>query len=45
MTTNRSYDLLNVIDTIHPFPTFCEAFKRACQAFRRDVSTMSCCVE
>lgn len=35
----------DVIDTIHPFPTFSEAFKRACQAFRRDVSTMSCCVE
>ena len=35
----------NIIDTVHPFPTFSEAFKHACQAFRRDVSTMSCCVE
>ncbi|CCQ32247.1 Mercuric reductase reductase protein [Halorhabdus tiamatea SARL4B] len=35
----------DIIDTIHPFPTFSEAFKQACQAFRRDVSTMSCCVE
>jgi mercuric reductase len=35
----------DVIDTIHPFPTFSEAFKHACQAFRRDTSTMSCCVE
>ncbi len=35
----------DVIDTVHPFPTFGEAFKRACQAFRRDTSTMSCCVE
>jgi mercuric reductase len=35
----------DVIDTIHPFPTFSEAFKQACQAFRRDTSTMSCCVE
>lgn len=35
----------DIIDTIHPFPTFSEAFKHACQAFRRDVSTMSCCVE
>ncbi|WP_430506417.1 mercury(II) reductase [Haloparvum sp. PAK95] len=35
----------DIIDTIHPFPTFSEAFKHACQAFRRDTSTMSCCVE
>jgi mercuric reductase len=35
----------DIIDTIHPFPTFSEAFKHACQAFRRDVSMMSCCVE
>ena len=35
----------DVIDTVHPFPTFSEAFKHACQAFRRDTSNMSCCVE
>jgi len=35
----------DIIDTIHPFPTFSEAFKHACQAFRRDTSTMSCCIE
>jgi mercuric reductase len=35
----------DIIDTIHPFPTFSEAFKHACQAFKRDTSTMSCCVE
>lgn len=35
----------DIIDTIHPFPSFSEGFKHACQAFRRDVSTMSCCVE
>lgn len=35
----------DIIDTVHPFPTFSEAFKRACQAFRRGTSTMSCCVE
>jgi mercuric reductase len=35
----------DIIDTIHPFPTFSEAFKHACQAFRRDRSKMSCCVE
>jgi mercuric reductase len=35
----------DIIDTVHPFPTFSEAFKHACQAFRRDVSNMSCCVE
>ena len=35
----------DIIDTVHPFPTFSEAFKQACQAFRRDTATMSCCVE
>lgn len=35
----------DIIDIVHPFPTFSEAFKHACQAFRRDTSTMSCCVE
>ena len=35
----------DIIATVHPFPTFSEAFKHACQAFRRDTSTMSCCVE
>ncbi|PSQ21547.1 mercury(II) reductase [Halobacteriales archaeon QS_9_67_17] len=35
----------DIVDTVHPFPTFSEAFKHACQAFRRDTSTMSCCVE
>ena len=35
----------DIIDTIHPFPTFSEAFKHACQAFRRDMSKMSCCIE
>ncbi|MDS0478283.1 mercury(II) reductase [Natrinema sp. 1APR25-10V2] len=35
----------DIIDTVHPFPTFSEAFKHACQAFRRDTTTMSCCIE
>lgn len=35
----------DIIDTIHPFPTLSEALKHACQAFRRDTSKMSCCVE
>ena len=35
----------DIIDTIHPFPTFSEAFKHACQAFQRNSSTMSCCIE
>ncbi|GAB3421580.1 mercury(II) reductase [Haloparvum alkalitolerans] len=35
----------DIIDTVHPFPTFSEAFKQACQSFRRDTSTMSCCIE
>lgn len=34
-----------IIDTVHVFPTFSEAIKIAAQAFKRDISTMSCCVE
>lgn len=35
----------DIIDTVHVFPTFSEAIKIVAQAFRRDISTMSCCVE
>lgn len=34
-----------LIDTIHVFPTLSEGIKMAAQAFRRDVTKMSCCVE
>jgi mercuric reductase len=39
------YDLIILIDTVHAFPTYSEAIKMAAQAFRRDISNMSCCVE
>lgn len=35
----------DIIDTVFVFPTFSEAIKIASQAFRRDINTMSCCVE
>jgi mercuric reductase len=35
----------DVIDTVHVFPTLSEGIKRVAQAFTRDVSVMSCCVE
>ncbi len=35
----------DLIETLFVFPTFSEGIKRAAQAFRRDVSLMSCCVE
>lgn len=35
----------DLIDTVHAFPTYSEAIKMAAQAFRRDISNMSCCVE
>lgn len=35
----------DLIETTHVFPTFSEAIKLAAQAFRRDISRMSCCVE
>jgi len=34
-----------LIDTVHVFPTLSEGIKLAAQAFRRDVTKMSCCVE
>jgi mercuric reductase len=35
----------NIIETTHVFPTLSEGIKKACHAFYRDVSTMSCCIE
>lgn len=35
----------DLIDTVHVFPTYSEGLKLAAQAFRRDISKMSCCVE
>jgi len=35
----------DLIDTIHVFPTFSEGLKRVAQAFRRDISVMSCCID
>jgi mercuric reductase len=34
-----------LIDTVHIFPTLSEGIKMATQAFRRDITKMSCCVE
>ena len=34
----------DIIDTVHIFPTLSEGIKMAGLAFRRDVSTMACCV-
>ena len=34
-----------LIDTVHVFPTLSEGIKLAAQAFRRDITKMSCCVE
>lgn len=35
----------DLVDTLHVFPTLSEGIKRVAQAFTRDVSKMSCCVE
>jgi len=35
----------DLIDTVHVFPTLSEGIKLAAQAFRRDITKMSCCVE
>ncbi|MBI4338774.1 MAG: FAD-dependent oxidoreductase [Chloroflexi bacterium] len=35
----------DVVDTLFVFPTLSEGIKRVAQAFTRDVSQMSCCVE
>lgn len=34
----------DLIDTMHVFPTLSEGIKLVAQAFRRDISRMSCCV-
>jgi hypothetical protein len=35
----------DVVDTLFVFPTLSEGIKPVAQAFTRDVSPMSCCVE
>ncbi len=35
----------DIIDTVHVFPTLSEGIKRVAQAFTRDISQMSCCIE
>jgi len=35
----------DVIATTHVFPTLSEGIKRAAQSFKRDISSMSCCIE
>ncbi len=35
----------DIIDTVHVFPTISEGIKRVAQAFKRDITIMSCCVE
>ncbi len=35
----------DLIDTVHVFPTLSEGIKLAAQAFVRDISVMSCCIE
>lgn len=35
----------DIIDTVHVFPTLSEGIKWAAQAFTRDISVMSCCIE
>lgn len=34
----------DIIDTVHVFPTFSEAIKLVAQAYTRDISKMSCCI-
>ncbi|MFQ5944920.1 MAG: mercury(II) reductase [Anaerolineae bacterium] len=37
--------IYDIIDTVHVFPTMSEGIKWAAQAFTRDISVMSCCIE
>ena len=37
--------IYDIIDTVHVFPTLSEGIKWAAQAFTRDISVMSCCIE
>ncbi|MEM4494588.1 MAG: mercury(II) reductase [Candidatus Caldarchaeum sp.] len=37
--------LIDIVNTIHVFPTYAEALKLSAQAFLRPVEKMSCCVE
>lgn len=37
--------ITDIIDTVHIFPAMSEATKLVAQAFKRDISKMSCCIE
>jgi mercuric reductase len=45
LTVKHKLTVDDLIDTVHVFPTLSEGIKIAAQAFRRDISRMSCCVE
>lgn len=45
LAVKHKLTLEDVIDTVHVFPTYSEAIKIVAQAFKRDISRMSCCVE
>ena len=45
LAVKHGLTLEDMIDTLFVFPTLSEGIKRAAQAFTRDVSRMSCCVE
>lgn len=44
MAIRAGWTLDDLIDTVHVFPTYAEAWKLCAQAFDRDVDSMSCCI-
>jgi mercuric reductase len=44
LAMRAGFTLDDLIDTVHVFPTYAEAWKICAQAFDRDPRTMSCCI-
>lgn len=44
MAMRSGFTIDDLIETIHAFPTYAEAWKMCAQSFTRDVEAMSCCI-
>lgn len=44
LAMRAGFTLDDLIDTVHTFPTYAEAWKICAQAFDRDTTAMSCCI-
>lgn len=44
MAMRAGFTIDDLIETVHAFPTYAEAWKMCAQSFTRNVEAMSCCI-